>query len=468
MGLISSLVQQNIINSNRNITNSLEKLSTGLRINKASDNASGLAISDKLRTQASGIKQGIENANSAVAMMNIADKAIDELSNILDIIKAKSIQMNTDTTSEEGRVIIKNDILKLIDSYDSIVCSTNYNQIPLLTGCESPFDFQVAPQSSDIISVDINNIEARQMGMPDPFKLKNFISGFAPFPSPPIFVPAPPNLDDNGLVGQTGVVRINFSWFENIDIDPVVIDPSGDAMGYAASWPEGDINGNSRTTNSGGLWDVDDMGNGSGLVDNPNQENFFWETTAPKGDYKFYIRNYSNSWPDNKPINVKVIIKTGDNIETRNLSIPVGQQNIGPFTFNYDGGGELGSEIIPPNNSNNNQGCACDSTQLVRNDTNPNLKVQAQILMDIVDTSLTQLNYQRANVGAGTNQIESSIRNNMTGYTQLKTAESVIRDVDYAQESANFSKYNIISQAGSFSITQANQVEKNWVDQLLK
>ena len=107
IGLLSNLLNENSINNNKVLGNSLERLSTGLRINKASDDASGLAISDKLRTQASGIKQGIDNANSAIAMMNIADKAMSELSNILDTIKAKAIQMNTDTTSDEGKKIIK-------------------------------------------------------------------------------------------------------------------------------------------------------------------------------------------------------------------------------------------------------------------------------------------------------------------------------------------------------------------------
>ena len=93
IGAWSNLLKENSINNNKVLGNSLERLSTGLRINKASDDASGLAISDKLRTQASGIKQGIDNANSAIAMMNIADKAMSELSNILDTIKAKAIQI---------------------------------------------------------------------------------------------------------------------------------------------------------------------------------------------------------------------------------------------------------------------------------------------------------------------------------------------------------------------------------------
>ncbi|MGP2658246.1 flagellin N-terminal helical domain-containing protein, partial [Malaciobacter sp. WC5094] len=87
-------------NTNKNLTNSLEKLSSGLRINKASDDASGLAIADKLRTQASSLSQSISNGNSAVALTQIADKAMAEQSNILDIVKTKLIQAGTDTTSD--------------------------------------------------------------------------------------------------------------------------------------------------------------------------------------------------------------------------------------------------------------------------------------------------------------------------------------------------------------------------------
>ncbi|MFA6684978.1 MAG: flagellin, partial [Arcobacteraceae bacterium] len=95
---------------NTNLRNSLEKLSSGLRINKASDDASGLAIADKLRTQASSIGQAISNGNSAVALLQIADKAMAEQSNILDIVKQKLIQASTATTSSAGREAISKDI----------------------------------------------------------------------------------------------------------------------------------------------------------------------------------------------------------------------------------------------------------------------------------------------------------------------------------------------------------------------
>ena len=87
---ISSLTAQEAsTNTNRSIASSLEKLSTGLKINKASDDASGLAIADKLRTQVTSINQGIANGNSAIALLQIADKSMAEQSKILDTVKAK-------------------------------------------------------------------------------------------------------------------------------------------------------------------------------------------------------------------------------------------------------------------------------------------------------------------------------------------------------------------------------------------
>ncbi|KLE04651.1 flagellin N-terminal helical domain-containing protein, partial [Aliarcobacter butzleri] len=130
---VSSLTAQEAsTNTNKNISTSLEKLSSGLRINKAADDASGLAIADKLRTQATSINQGISNGNSAVALLQITDKSMAEQSSILDTIKAKLIQANTDTTSVAGRTAIAKDITKLLQQLNNIGEQTNYNGTNLL------------------------------------------------------------------------------------------------------------------------------------------------------------------------------------------------------------------------------------------------------------------------------------------------------------------------------------------------
>ena len=121
---VSSLVAQEA-NSKTNtaITSSLEKLSTGLKINAAADDASGLSIADKLRTQASGLNQAVDNGNSGVALLQIADQAMAEQSNILDIVKQKLLQASTATTSADGIEAIGKDITKLLEQFDITIGS---------------------------------------------------------------------------------------------------------------------------------------------------------------------------------------------------------------------------------------------------------------------------------------------------------------------------------------------------------
>ncbi|HRN00372.1 MAG TPA: flagellin, partial [Aliarcobacter cryaerophilus] len=156
---ISSLgAQEAAKNTNNSIANSLEKLSTGLKINKASDDASGLAIADKLRTQVTSINQGVSNGNSAIALLQIADKSMAEQSKILDTVKSKLIQANTATTSSDGRESIRKDITKLLTQLDNIAVQTNYNGTSLLqasrtdTAAKTALSFQVGENSGDLIS----------------------------------------------------------------------------------------------------------------------------------------------------------------------------------------------------------------------------------------------------------------------------------------------------------------------------
>ncbi|MGJ0337741.1 flagellin [Aliarcobacter cryaerophilus] len=269
---ISSLgAQEAAQNTNFNIKNSLEKLSTGLKINKASDDASGLAIADKLRTQVTSINQGISNGNSAIALLQIADKSMAEQSKILDTVKSKLIQANTDTTSADGREAIRKDVTKLLTQLDNIATQTNYNGTALLqasrtgTGTLTSLSFQIGENSGDTIS--------------------------------------------------TSAIQAN-------------------TVGYALSGLKGLA--------------------ASGLT----------KTAAATGQTS-------------------------------------------------------------------------------------------------VDTAITRLNGYRGDIGSTQNQVESAVRNLMTQSTNIKAAESVIRDVDYAEESANFNKLNIISQAGSYAISQSNATQQN-------
>jgi len=277
---ISSLnAQEASTQTASNLRSSLEKLSSGLRNNKASDDASGLAIADKLRTQASSISQSVSNGNSATALTQIADKAMAEQSNILDVVKQKLIQAATATTSQEGRTAIAKDVNKLLTQLNNIATQTNYNGVQLLqqsavgTGTSIAQVFQMGEKSTNTITLNAG-IQANSSGL--------------------------------GLGAATGLK----------------------------------------------------------------------------------------------------VRTSGANATT------------------------FGA-------------------------------VSAQTFMATIDTALNTLNGWRSDVGSTQNQLESALRNMMTQVTNIKAAESVVRDVDYASESANFNKQNIVAQAGTYAMSQSNAIQQN-------
>ncbi len=111
---------------------SLEKIGTALAINKASDNASGLAIADALGSQKSSVSQALENMNSGIAMSNIAQSGISSQKEILENIKTETLKAMNGTTSQEGREAIQQQISKYVEQYEMIASSTTYNDTALL------------------------------------------------------------------------------------------------------------------------------------------------------------------------------------------------------------------------------------------------------------------------------------------------------------------------------------------------
>ncbi|MGJ0298620.1 flagellin [Aliarcobacter cryaerophilus] len=304
---ISSLTaQEAATNTNRSISSSLEKLSTGLKINKASDDASGLAIADKLRTQVTSINQAVSNGNSAVALLQIADKSMAEQSKILDTVKSKLIQANSDTTSDDGRTAIAKDVAKLLQQLNNIAEQTNYNGTNLLQAGRS----------------------------------------------------------------------------------------TGGATSLTAS-----VSGNKA-----------------------------------KGELSFQIGENQKDLIKTKTIQSNILgldLKTLAKNASTGSSAKAATAAFGALSM----GAKSAAGFFT--------------------------RAQASAGQIAIDKAITKLNGYRGDIGSTQNQVESAIRNLMTQATNIKNAESVIRDVDYAEESANFNKLNIISQAGSYAISQSNAVSQN-------
>ncbi len=150
--------------NNRNLDNSLSKLSSGLRINKAADDASGLAIANSLRSQASSLGQAINNGNDAIGLLQTADGALSEYSNILDTIKSKAVQAASDGQNTASRLAIQKDIDKLMEELNIIAKTTSFNGQKLLSGTFQNKEFQMGANANESVKVSIASAQTNAIG----------------------------------------------------------------------------------------------------------------------------------------------------------------------------------------------------------------------------------------------------------------------------------------------------------------
>ncbi|EAH7177758.1 flagellin, partial [Campylobacter coli] len=144
---------------------SLARLSSGLRINSAADDASGMAIADSLRSQASTLGQAINNGNDAASILQTADKAMDEQLKILDTIKTKATQAAQDGQSLKTRTMLQADINRLMEELDNIANTTSFNGKQLLSGSFINQEFQIGASSNQTIKASIGATQSSKIGV---------------------------------------------------------------------------------------------------------------------------------------------------------------------------------------------------------------------------------------------------------------------------------------------------------------
>ncbi len=475
-------------NTQNNISSSLEKLSTGLKINKASDDASGLAIADKLRTQATSIGQGIDNGNSAVSLIQIADKSMSEQSNILDVVKAKLIQANTDTTSDAGREAIRKDINKLLEQLDNIAQQTNYNGTTLLQGGydatqgSDQLSFQIGGNKDDIIQAE--SIQSNTLGLGGGTEALDQTSGSSTrnniiSQGTSIVVTGDGTNDitidgfasgtslDVNLSGISGAITISGSGttISNVDsVTQLVLEKLAAASG-GTSVEVTDINGTFIGTfsiSSGGSITKVQASSINGIPGAVTFTVTSGTTINLGGNTIDTVNNSSTAASGASPALLSTFsigsMQITQTSASGSITVSGNAQNLNITNLNSANGEEITVTTAASGGSITGGATLSGLKSLAANQLS---RAQADKFQGVVDAAISQLNTYRADLGSTQNQIESGVRNLMTQETNVKAAESVIRDVDYAEESSNFNKQNIISQAGSYAMSQANSIQQN-------
>lgn len=489
------------VQNNRALGNSLEKLSSGLRINKAADDASGMAIADSLRSQSESLGQATRNANDAIGMIQVADKAMDEQLKILDTIKNKAIQAAQDGQTTMTRQALQADITRLLEELDNIANTTSFNGQQMLSGAFTNKEFQIGAFSNTTIKASIGSTNSDKIGH---VRLET-----ASFDGVGMKASAgAKNLDEvtlnfkgvNGTEEYTiEAVRISNSAGTGIGVLSEAINRYADKLGVRASWnvvatgglpvQSGTVKG--LTINGVEIGTVDVVKNDSDgrLI---NAINAVKDSTGVEAYVDITGRINIKSL-DGRAISIRTVSASGavfgggnfagisgtthavvgrlSLVRTNARDIVVSGINFSHIGFHSAQGvaeatvalrtllGNFDANVASASGANANiaqanlnaQGLSAGVTSLEG----------AMIVMDMAESARIQLDKIRADMGSVQNQLTATINNLSVTQVNVKAAESQIRDVDFAAESATFSKHNILAQSGSFALAQANAIQQN-------
>ena len=366
--------QQNLGKSQSALQTSMERLSSGLRINSAADDAAGQAIANRMTAQTTGLGQAQRNANDGISVAQTAEGALNQVNDNLQRIRELTVQAQNDTNSPEDLNSIQDEITQRLGEIDRISEETNFNGVKVLAE-DQAFSIQVGANDGEQITMNLKEINAETLGLDD-FNVNTRLAE------------VPADGDSIEIDGQSYNVTAAGAGATGADSTDIDVDEI--TAGATAGTPV------ASGTNS---LIVDD--NGTAYVKNENA-----------GEVSYYEAD----------LTVSAGTTTGSASVT--------------YTVAAD------AKAV--------SGVTDDATQVATE--NP---------LAALDSALSDVDSLRSEMGAMQNRFDSAITNLSTTETNLSAARSRIEDADYAVEVSNMTRAQILQQAGTSVLAQANQVPQS-------
>tara|TARA_B110000503_G_scaffold141420_1_gene234941 strand:- start:1 stop:2718 length:2718 start_codon:yes stop_codon:yes gene_type:complete len=159
------VAQKNMLDNSRDLDQAMARISSGLRINSAADDAAGSAIASKMESQVKSLGVAIRNSNDAISMTQTAEGALNEMESILQRVRELAVQAGNSTLSTSDRVMIQDEVNALTSEIDSIAAKTNFNGVKLLDGSKDVVNFQIGIDASDSLAVNLQKSDAAALGL---------------------------------------------------------------------------------------------------------------------------------------------------------------------------------------------------------------------------------------------------------------------------------------------------------------
>ena len=477
---ISSLnAQRNVGKTSAGLETSIQRLSTGLRINSAKDDAAGLGIVDRMTSQIRGLNQAVRNANDAVSLSQTAEGAMQESTNILQRMRELSVQSANDSNSGADRVNIQKEITALSSELNRISSQTTFNGNNILDGTFTGKQFQVGSNANETISVTLGNFSANSMGA---FQDGSNLNVGA--------LTAGNGTDVNevtaGALTVTGTASASVNYnggataaeiaaqFQAVsDITEVTASASTSAtIAYGTNIAAGSnitfqlsaVNGEATPVAQGSVANISvavtDASDLTGLRDAINAEANSTGISASFDSSGVLV--LENSDGHNILINSvangtdgeNVLVVSGTDLDDDSAS------DGGNDSLSVGGQVSLSSASgfnVTGTNAEFSTGTADLNGVLSRvSDVDVSTRVGANDALEVIDKALRNVSDSRADLGAIQNRLEFTISNLSNVSENVSAARSRIQDTDFAAETANLTRNQILQQAGIAMLSQAN------------
>jgi len=473
--------------NNFNTAKSLEKLSSGLRINRAGDDAAGLAISEKMRAQVRGLDQASRNSQDGISLIQTGEGALNETHSILQRMRELAVQSSTDTNTSDDRTKIQSEVDQLAKEITRISNTTEFNTKNLLAGGLST-TFHVGANADQNMSLSILAMDAKSLGVAGDIVTTTFTGTNTHVASVStssesvtgLYVTANRTAATTGASitygdtnSGTGTVTGTYTGSANETIQARVA---------SISDTNGTVGSMEYTIDGGSSWKVATINAGNFEVDGGLTLAVAADTDNSVGDtFTFtptadYVTVGLNSAANGTGTAYGATTKVYNNQSSVSVGNAATDQTA-TLSFNYSSlvtlaaGSTVGDAITQTKQLSSAAVTGANGTVSTNADTKKGLNVSTQtsanLAITTIDTAIKTVSTERSKLGAMQNRLEHTIANLGTSSENLSAAESRVRDVDMAKEMMQFQKNNILSQAATAMLAQANQ-QPQGVLQLLR
>lgn len=490
---IASLnTQRNLQSSSNALTTSMQRLSTGSRINSAKDDAAGLQISNRLTSQVNGLGVAVRNANDGISLAQTAEGALQQSTNILQRMRDLSLQSANGSNSTSERAALSQEVSQLKDELNRIADTTTFGGQKLLSGEFGTKQFQVGSNANETIAVTVNGASANSIGA-------NRVSlGGSGFGKALVSTAADTQLASG--IGTATAAQLNITGSNGVakstgditsgsakDVASAVNLISGDTgvtasartgaelSGIGAGTVSFTLTGNTAAGNAATISTViSDPSDLSSLADAINAQssktgvvasltgnNSKLELVSAAGD-DIQLTSYANSGTDKTAV-AKIIDQDGKVATGAGATITaeaagnsvriqgsVRLEGNGPFQLNTTGDAAAGLTLA----------AAGANVSTLKNVSSIDITTAqgAQNAISVIDAAIAGIDKNRAALGATQNRFENTISNLQNISENVSAARGRIQDTDFAAETANLSKNQILQQAGTAILAQAKQL----------